>query len=720
MKVSLDWIGDFVDLPRELNDSEIASRITRSVCEVEGYESNSERGSDKSDISAHGGLVLDVDNKSLTHRPDLWGHYGMAREFALAFDSPFQDRFDTKWSGKLKEKIEGFKSAMTLSVVPTTLEVEDDTANLGFLGLVVSGIRVTQSPIWIKRRLMEVGLRPINSIVDISNYVMLETGIPNHIFDNSTIRGGRIVVRRAGIDQRFITLDGLERHLIASDTMVCDADKPSGIAGIMGGLGSSISEDTSQIMIEVANWRDAEIRKTSMRLGLRTDASVRYEKSLDSAQLEKTLLRILELVLDLNPKAQSVGNIQAVNVPEPLALEIKTGPRRVGAVLGIPVSENRFESILGSLGFEVERLEGAKDAQYSHRLKVPTWRSTKDIECEADVVEEIGRFVGYDTIKPLSVVHDIEATRLSPMKTAVRRAQDFMVLRGQALEVYGYPLLGEALLARASWPVFNEGLILTNALNPDIDRMRPSLIPNLLQATEKNLKEHAGFRIFEIGQTYRRLDSPEFFSESLQLGVVFQDSKNNPFSELADAIEGLCRYVGKVVKLVPGEFGKNHALIPVDWPGLHPNEILDVKSGEINVGTIFSLYFSVAQAFRIKGRTAIAVLNFDSLMDLSEEIEFAFSPLDRYPRADFDLTVVLPNGHYGEKVLLVVRNLDMREIRGVGVLDSFDLDDGARALTLRVELRDSEKTLNPTKIKDAQNRIISALDAAGYPLREAE
>jgi len=712
MKISLDWIGDFVDLPEGLSDREIARRITLTVCEVEGYESSPEKSGGAA--RPYGGLVLDIDNKSLTHRPDLWGHYGMAREFALTFDSPFRDRFDAKWTDLFRKKIEKTKSEAT---APIAVEVEENTANLGFLGLLVNGIRVSQSPACIQSRLIKAGLRPINSIVDISNYVMLETGIPNHIFDSSSIRGGKIIVRRAGSAQPFVTLDGLERQLIARDTLVCDAYKPSGIAGIMGGLSSSVSKNTSQIMIEVANWKDAEIRQTSTRLGLRTDASVRYEKSLDSAQLEKTLLRIFELVLESNPRARSVGDIQAVNMPNPIALEIETGPKRVGEVLGISVDEGRFEGILDSLGFKVERLSDAKTSQHSHRVSVPTWRSTKDIECEADIVEEIGRFIGYDAISPLSTVHDIESLRLSPAKTAIRRVQDFMVLRGRALEIYNYPLLGEALLVRAFWPILNEGLILANALSPDIDRMRPTLIPGLLQAVANNLREHSGFRIFEFGRIYRELDGFEFFAENLQLGVVFQDSKDNPFIALADVVEALCRYAGRVVSLVPGEPGKNRALIPADWPGLHPNEILDINYGSLNVGTVFTLHSRLGQTLRIRGKTSIAVLDFDTLMDLPKGIEFTFSPLDRYPRADFDLTVVVPKTRYGEGALFVVRNLGMKKIRRVGVLDSFDLSDGARALTLRVEFRDSEKTLSPAVIKEAQNRIVAALDGAGYPLK---
>jgi phenylalanyl-tRNA synthetase beta chain len=822
MKISTDWIKDFVDLPEGLTDREIAERITLGVCEVEGRERTgamlgkvtvasvdkvvphpdadklrlatvslgggrhatvvcgapncregirvpyaalgtsfpdgftlepkkirgilsegmlcSERELGLSEnheglmelpsdapvgqtlAAALGGsvvddLILDIDNKSLTHRPDLWGHYGMAREFAAVFDRPYRDRLDKSWADALKARIAGTAGLPA----PVTIHVEKDSANRGFLGLTVQGITVGSSPEWMQRRLTAAGMRPINSIVDISNYAMLETGIPNHIFDVSTIRGGKIKVRRAGEIQVFVTLDGHERHLIPSDTLVCDAEKPSAIAGIMGGLESSVADDTAGIMIEVANWTDSEIRRTSTRLGLRTDASQRYEKSLDSQQLEKALLRIYELVLEQNPGARAVGGIQSDNMPDLVKLAIDTSPARIANVLGKDFGDERLTRILTSLGFGVEPIPGAVPGPDRRgktlRVHVPTWRSTKDVEYEVDIVEEIGRIVGFDNISPESPAHDIAALRLSPGKSMVRRIQDFLVLRGRALEVMTYPLVGLPLLERSAWPVRNEGLVLANALTPDHDRMRPSLIPSLLEAAANNRKEHEAFRIFEVGRSYADLGGDRFSRDLHQIGIVFQESRDNPFIELANTVEALLSCLSLPVKVLPAEPAKEYPLVPRGWAGTHPHEMLELQIMGKSRGVVLTLHPQMAMVFKIKGRTAMAVIDITDLMNLPVKDKTAFKPLDRFPGADFDLTVVVPPGVHAADVVGVVRNLKVKEIRSVGVLDVFPLEGAGRALTLHVDFRDPDKTLDAEFLSTAEAKIVAVLAKAGFPLR---
>ena len=662
-------------------------------------------------------LVLDIDNKSLTHRPDLWGHYGMAREFAAVFEKPYNDRFNEDWADGLRKKI----AESADQTAPVTIHVDKDTANRGFLGLSVDGVRIGESPEWMQRRLNVAGMRPINSIVDISNYVMLETGMPNHIFDRSTVAGGEILVRQAGDDQDFITLDGQVRKLIPTDTLVCDAQKPSAIAGIMGGLESSVSDDTTSLMIEVANWTDAMIRRTSTRLGLRTDSSQRYEKSLDSQQLEKAVLRIFELVLELNPGARAIGDIQSDNMPEPVEMAIETSPARIAAVLGEDVGEKRLIRILEALGFAVEAIPGADSGAdgrgKTHLIHVPTWRSTKDVECEADIVEEIGRIIGFDNITPVSPAHDIEALRLSPAKTMMRKAQDFMVLRGRALEVMTYPLVGEQLLEKASWPIRNENLVLANALTPEHDRMRPSLIPSLLEAAANNRKEHDVFRLFEIGRSYVELKGEDFSKDLHQIGVVFQEAKENPFSSLADVMEGLVSFLGLPLRMVPADPSKIHPLVPANWAGTHPHEAVDIQIMGRSRGVILSLHPQVGRAFKIKGRTALAVLDLTDVMTISLKDKTVFKALDRFPGSDFDLTVVTPSNAYAADVSAVIRNMKMKQIRSVGILDVFDLGENGKALTLHIEFRDPEKTLDAGFIKEAEDKVIGVLNRAGFPLR---
>ncbi len=821
MKISVDWISDFVDLPEGISDKELTERITLGVCEVEGYErtgsvlnkvsvaevmaSEPHPDADKlklATVNLGGGkqatvvcgapncrpgikvpyaaigttlpigftlepkkirgilsegmlcaedelglsdnheglmelpadapvgatlaealgeaavndLILDVDNKSLTHRPDCWGHYGLAREFAAVFERPYKDRFDEDWAEGLRSRI-----AADGGEAPVTIHVHPDTANKGFLGLSMDGVRIGESPAWMQRRLTVAGMRPINSIVDISNYVMLETGMPNHIYDRKTVKGGKIIVRRAGDDTEFVTLDEQKRTMLPTDTMVCDGERASGIAGVMGGLDSSVADDTSELMIEVANWVDAEVRRTGTRLGLRTDASQRYEKSLDSEQLEKALLRIYELVMEMNPDAKAVGGIQSDNMSDPVDLVIETSPARIAAVLGEDVPAERMRSILETLGFRVEAIRGAQAGSdgrgRTHKVHVPTWRSTKDVECEADIVEEIGRIIGYDNITPGSPAHDIEALRLSPAKILFRAVQDFLVLRGRCLEVMTYPLVGEALLKKAEWPVLNENLVLANALTPDHDRMRPSLIPSLLQAAADNRKEHEAFRIFECGRSYAEKGGDDFSADLHQIGIVFQ-AGTNPIVELADTVEGLLSYVGFPGRLVPANPAKKHSLLPASWAGSHPSEFLDVQIMGKSRGIVFSLHPQVGRAFKIKGRTAVAVLDFTDVMSLQVKDRTDFRSLDRFPGSEFDVTVVMSSDAYAADAVAAVEKLRMKEIRSAGVLDVFDLGSEGKAVTLRLEFRDPEKTLDAEFLKEAEGKVITALEKAGYPLRK--
>ena len=528
MKISLDWIKDFVALPEDLSPQEMGVRFTLSTCEVEGVEVTNAHLENVSIVEitgvephpeadklrlvsfytgqeerkvvcgapnaapglkvpfapvgtslpggftleakkirgvmsegmlcaedelglgdGHEGLLelpqeapvgqnmveymglnkdilLEIDNKSITHRPDLWGHYGMAREFSAAFGTPLVKPFDPAWLKKMR----GYYND---SPAPVSIEVKKDTACLGFLGLSVDNVEIKESPLYMQQRLLACGMRPINNIVDISNYVMLELGMPNHLFDRDTIRGGKIIVRDMGEEESFTTLDEMVRKMVPADTMVCDTEGPSSIGGIMGGLTSAVKDDTTRLFIEVANWRPERIRHTSTRLGLRTDASQRYEKSLDSHQLEKTVLRLLELILESCPDAKVVGPLVSDGLTLQDNLKIDLTLERVNSILGTELDKPEVIRILESLEYTVEAPGEVM------KVTVPSFRATKDVEVDADLIEDIGRIYGYDKLIPVAPLNEITAINLSPAKTLERKIQDFMVYRGRALEIYSYP-----------------------------------------------------------------------------------------------------------------------------------------------------------------------------------------------------------------------------------------------------------------------------------------
>ena len=395
---------------------------------------------------------------------------------------------------------------------------------------------------------MAVGLRPINNIVDISNYIMVELGMPLHIFDRDEIKGNSVNIHALKEEQTFTTLDEQERQLVVGDTVISDSTGPLVLAGIMGGLKSGVTEKTKKIFIEVANWQAAKVRRTSTRLGLRTDSSMRYEKTLDSQLCYRTLLRTLELVKELCPSATVIGcpvyDGLDLDKNDPLKLVIACD--QITKTLGKEISREEIIDIFERLDFHVVNKSGTLT------VTVPSYRATKDIECSADLIEEIGRVIGYDNIMPEGPHLPITPVRLSNLHQMKRRAQDFLNTSGKSFEVTTYPLIGKSLLKKSDWNSDCEELRLINSLSIDNDRMRDSLVPSFLDVAAKNAKHLENFRFFEFGRAYIP-DQQDFFKEKTILGLAFYDKLKSPIIELQTVTEQLCHFLK-----IPFDFtGKN-------------------------------------------------------------------------------------------------------------------------------------------------------------------
>ncbi len=649
--------------------------------------------------------VLDIDNKSITHRPDLWGHYGMAREFAAAFDSSLKRPFNSAWENEMLAKFDG-------SASPVSVTVEPDSYCRAYYGYTVKGISVGESPQWMQKRLLDCGLRPINSIVDISNYVMLELGQPNHIFDAEKIEEGRIIVRTVGREEEFVTLDEQPRQLIPEDTVISDGKKPLVIAGIMGGLNSGVTKETDEVFVEVANFIDVGVRKSSTRIGLRTDSSLRYEKSLDPMQLKRAALRVLELILELNPGAQAVGKLEYDGIDleayNPPVIDLKHS--KIETLLGTGLSPERVASILESLDFEVEILDAA------YRVTVPSFRATKDVECDADLVEEIGRMYGYNAIPAQAPSWGIEAVRMPPSRSLERSIQDFMVLHAQAHEVITYPLVGEELLSRIDWPERNEKLELANALTKDMSRMRPSLVPGFLEAAALNSKNYNRFAMFELGRAYLP-DAKEFSVERNTLVAAFYDRQASRFMDAANAADRLLRYCRLPGKLAEPYPGKENPALPRGWTGLHPHENLDIVVKGQAMGSVSTVHPLTMRAFKAKGSCTLIVLDLSSFENEIRRDTTSYTPLPRFPHSLFDFTVLVKPGIKAEQALKAARKLKLKELKEVRIADVFEMADGLRAVTLRALFFDPDKTLSGEFLEEAQAKMLASVEKAGYPLK---
>lgn len=649
--------------------------------------------------------IIDVDNKSLTHRPDLWGHYGLAREFAAAYEVDLARPYGSDWAKKLEAKFSKNKS-------PIVPKVEKNSSCLGYWGLSIDNVKVGASPRWMVERLEACGLRSINNIVDISNYVMLELGQPLHIFDRDSIKNGVIHIKQVGSDTTFKTLDEFDRNLLASDTVICDSQEPLVLAGIMGGLNSGVTENTSNIFIEVANWKADEVRKTSTRLGLRTDSSQRFEKSLDTLQCYRTLLRTLELILELCPGAKVIGKAEydGDDLSQVPRLSINTSATRINKVLGHEVSEEKIIDIFKRLDFEVEK-KGS-----DLKVTMPTYRTTKDIEYEACLIEEIGRVIGYDNITPVSPMTEIKTTTLDHAKTMHRRIQDFMVLNGKSLEVMTYPLIGKKLLEKASWSTMNEELVLVNALSQDADRMRPSLIPHALNTVGINAKNYDAFSFFELGRSYLP-EAKNFSSERYQLLIGMFSKKESPFMELLNTTEKLLKHLNIPFDL-SSETGKfDNPIASKDWIGMHPHEKLHVRIMGKFHGLINSVHPLLLKQFKVKGNFAFAVIDITDFHAREQKSKMKYQPISKFPSSRFDCTVLVDNNSGAAQTLEALKKVKVKELTDRRIVDVFRIDDKTRAVTVSVVFEDPQRTLEPDFIKQCEDQVVATLEGAGFPLK---
>jgi phenylalanyl-tRNA synthetase beta chain len=646
-------------------------------------------------------VILDVDNKSLTHRPDLWGYMGLAREFAAAHKKPLKNKFTKDWEKTIEAKFS--KDASLIK-----LDISQDSSCLAYYGLSVDNVKIGETPAWMKTRLETVGLRSINLIVDISNYVMVELGMPNHIFDREKISGDKIFVKHATDQQKFKTLDDVERTLVASDTVITDKDKTLVLAGIMGGIDAGVTPQSTKLFLEVANWEAPEVRKTSVRLGLRTDSSQRYEKTIDSNQCYRTLLRMVELITELCPGAKIVGApekfIREDKLSKELTLEISHS--QIVKALGMEIAKDKIRDIFERLDFKVDEKNNALS------VTVPTYRTTKDISCKADLIEEIGRLIGYDNITPVSPLLPVKPVRLSALKQFHRKIQDFLILEGKSLQIMTYPLVGNDLLQKSLWPVMNENLILLNSLSVEQDRMRPSMIPSAIEMAAHNQKNFDSFSFFEIGRSYL-----DYEKERSQLLIGFYSKEGSRFLELVNVMEKLLATLNVNYNFT----GKNekfpNPVVPHNWPGLHPHELINIQVMGKYAGALTTVHPLILKNFKMKGNLSLAVIDITDLEAREIKDKTKYSPLSKFPSSSCDFTLVMDKNLPAANVLTALSSLKQKEIKSKTIVDVFMMNEEKKSVTIRTTFEDSEKTLTPEVIKDLEQKVVQVLEKAGFPLR---
>lgn len=426
--------------------------------------------------------VIEIDNKSITHRPDLWGHYGVARELAAIYDRPLKPYPFTP----IDEL-----SPPGLPVIPIVIDEPDRCPR--YSGLLMRGLRAQASPLWMQVRLSHVGIRPIDFLVDLTNYVMAELGQPMHAFDGDKVE--RIEIATAKRGQRFVTLDGMERELPPETLMICCNRKPVALAGIMGGAETEVTAATTSVLLESANFSAAVIRRAAAAMGHRTEASARFEKSQDPHNTVVGIARFVHLARAELPELQLASQLSDCfpHPPEPITVSVDRV--FVGRFMGRHVSDQQITRILERIGFTVDT--GAETIE----VRVPTWRATKDISIEADVIEEIARFVGYDNITPVLPSVAVRDFELNPLHQLERSSLAAFCLGQGFCELHSYVWYDDDWMRMLGYePPAN--LQLRNPQASTTSRLRDSLLPGLLRAVDRNRHHLEHFKLVEIGSVF--------------------------------------------------------------------------------------------------------------------------------------------------------------------------------------------------------------------------
>ncbi len=646
--------------------------------------------------------VFDIDNKSLTHRPDLWGHVGFARELGAIFHKP--------WKFELKPEIVSMLSADTDS---DEIVIENRAPDLcpRYCAIVVKNVKVVPSPKWMQERLLAVGLRPINNIVDVTNFVLYELGQPMHAFDRRQIAGNKIIIRRANEGERFVTLDEREHELLQDDIVIADAERAVALGGIMGGLNSEIVDDTTEIVFESANFHPAAIRRTATRLDLRTDSAMRFEKHQDPENAPAGIWRALELLKETCPNmfvaTELIDDYPGKSEP----VHITTSAQYINRMLGTNLPYDEITGILKRLEFDIEDLG---DGEF--RAKVPSHRATKDVTMPADLVEEIGRIYGFDNIEPEAPMVPLEPPiETNEFRRFEWRTRDIFAYELGFSEVMNYSFVGEKLLKMAGDEPGKE-LMLRNPLASHHDRLRRSLIPGMLDQIAGNLRFFDSFAIFELGRVYLKDDrkSSELAKERLHLAASLVNAGNDAILQMKGALQ---RYFERLHV----ESFSFEPLSEREQGWIHPGMAMKVYAGGVLVGYAAALHPQVARNFDVSRHSIVlAEIDANAVFEAPKR-ELGFVQWSDQPTSTFELTAIAPVQTYVRQLEETISKAAGDRLVSLEVFDVYvgePIPEGHKAVSFRLEFGEFGKTLSSQELDELRNAVMSALEQAGFPIRK--
>ncbi|MGN0533498.1 MAG: phenylalanine--tRNA ligase subunit beta [Eubacterium sp.] len=630
-------------------------------------------------------IIFEVDNKSLTNRPDLWGHYGIAREFAAL-------------AGRELKPLDTVDLSKYSNLPQVDMKIEDDLCQR-YSCLQVENINTSVSPVNMRIRLFYCGMRAINFLADLTNYLMLEMGQPMHAFDSRKVE--KIRIKRFDKPFTFQTLDGVERNIDENTLMICNGDTPVAIAGIMGGLDSEIVEDTHTLTLESATFNAVSIRKSTVRLAHRTDASMRYEKCLDPEMTVPAIARFVKLLTDIDSGVKVVSSLTddyAYHYPQ---VKLDFDKAFVDRYTGIEIDNNTIVKTLESLGFGVS-LDGD-----SFSVDVPSWRATKDVTIKADIIEEITRIYGYDNFDIHTASAPLYPVRAAVEKQVEDKVKDILVKRFSLHELHSYV-----------WAYYDEykalgievedNIKLVNATNPNIETIRKSIIPTQLCQVKANTAYSTDFGVFEIGRVVNGVKADGLCDEHKMLAVTLF-SKTKSVEKLYFELRDMFAVVADDIKHQPLGFSAKEASHSYQ----HPRNLNSVICAGREIGEIGIVHPLVAKKIDKKAAMVYAEIDID-LFAQAENLSISYQEPSRYPEMEVDLSFVSDRF---EPIRKAIENAQSALIKKIAVVDTY-ADESSRSITTRITFSHSERTLTREEVTEVVDSIIASLEKAGIALKK--
>ena len=635
-------------------------------------------------------IILEIDNKSMTNRPDLWGHYGIAREIAALYDLPMTQfpHFDRN-----VENTSGFH-----------VTVEDAERCPRMTGTQIENVCVKPAPYWMQVRIWKTGMRPINALVDITNYVMLATGQPSHAYDSDHI-AGHIIVRRAKAGETLTLLNGKELPLSTDDLTIADDAGIVGLAGVMGGAKDSILPTTSKVILEIANFQAAGIRRTALRYDNRTEASARYEKAIDPERCDQALDLSMQLFSDLYPEMKVTGlvdeyprHLKQAEIDVPLSwLE-----RRLGKRLSPDEIKHKMELLGYGITFNGDNMH----------VVVPTWRSTGDVSIQADIMEEVARMYGYENFEaePITTTFDGAINQLD--KDLERRIKEYLAIRCGMQEIFTYPWMEESYVNAVLQST--EGILsLSTPPSPAERFVRSSLLPNLCKAVVKNERYFNEFSIFETAQVFRdeNYTSPydpreKLPSQRKNVAGAFATTDKD-ITALFRKAKGVVEMMARYVHMETLTFRQTEKPVWADnvvW--------LNIYRGGEKVGDLALLAKKVSMACGIKNMNVMLFqLDQDSLVPLKSRTN-TFTHLAEYPMTDYDISLLVDGSVQWKDVAQTVRGIKSELLHGAAFVDEYrgkQVPAGKKSLTLRLAIGSKDKTLTSAEIEEVASGVLNKI-----------